>query len=68
MLQIGIDDDRRVAAHVAEAGGDGQFLAEIAAERDRGDAGVAVVDGTQPGKRFVGRAVVDEQISQRSDS
>ena len=60
MLQIRVHDDDRVAARVIEPGGDGDLLAEVAAERDGAIARIKLMGSAQPLKRAVAGAVVDE--------
>src|SRR5262249_19999728 len=61
VLQVSVDDHRRVTLHVGEAGGSRHLLAEVAAERDRLEALVARVKLLDGGEGRVPGAVVDEQ-------
>ena len=60
MLQVCVHQHDGVAGRVADAGGERDFLAEVAAERDRLDAAVAGVDLAEVVDRVVARSVVDE--------
>ena len=59
VLQIGVDHDYRVAACVIQAGGDGDFLAEIARQTDRCNAVIGPPKCLDGRPRIVGTAVVD---------
>jgi hypothetical protein len=65
VLQIRVHDDDRVAPGMVESGGDGDLLAEIAAEGDGGQAPIGGADLAQRLQRVVLRAVVDEDDFER---
>ena len=69
VLQVGVHDDCCAPCRLIEPGRNGDFLAEIAAERDRGDATIGQMHCTQELDRLVGRAIVNEddfETSRRS--
>ena len=68
MLEIGVHDHDRSPARMVEAGGDRDFLAEIAAEGDRVDPWVLLMRGVKRLQRRIARTVVDEDDLVRSDA
>src|SRR5262245_4535555 len=71
VLQIGVDDDQRIAGCVLHAGGDSRLVVEISGEAGESDATVGARRGAQPFERPVGRPIVNEQqlqvFGQRSE-
>jgi hypothetical protein len=61
MLQVGIHDHHRVALGVFQPRGNGDLLAEIAAEGNGGKPRIGGVQVANAGQRPIGRPVVDEQ-------
>ena len=59
VLEIGVDDDHRVAAGAVQPGGDRHLMAEVARQGDDADPRVGVGERRQLGVRAVGRTVVD---------
>ena len=70
VLQIGIDDNHRLAAGgVVEACGEGDFLAEIAAEIDHRHPGVGRLGLEHQGQRAIARAIIHiDQLEGQADA
>ena len=59
ILQVGVDDDHRIALRMVEPGGGGDLLAEIARQVDHGDVAVGLPQHLDDAERGVAAAVVD---------
>ncbi len=60
ILQVGVDQDDRLAFGVGDAGGDGHLVAEVARERHDAHARIAGLDAAQQLEGAITAAVVDE--------
>ena len=60
MLEIGVQDRHGPSAGMVEAGSNGDFLAEVPAERHGPEPRIGAVEVSDHGQRIVGAAIVDE--------
>ena len=60
MLQVGVHDNRGSSRGMVQSCGDGDFLAEIAAERDSRDATLRCMQCAHNIERVIARTIIDE--------